>query len=110
MLIASMRGNQQRVALLIVQEHQSATSQDFSRPPNQPTWDERIGIDGLAVTIDVKDGSKVLSPRCVFLPQRSGPTCERFCERRIRSNRGQFGQKSLGMAIAVGHAPTCEEC
>jgi hypothetical protein len=34
MLVSSMGGDEQWVALLIVQYHQSATSQDFSRAPD----------------------------------------------------------------------------
>ena len=34
MLISSMGGNKQGVTLLIMQDHQSATAQDFSRMPD----------------------------------------------------------------------------
>jgi hypothetical protein len=34
MLISSMGGNKQGVTLLIMQDHQSATAQDFSRAPD----------------------------------------------------------------------------
>jgi hypothetical protein len=70
----------------------------------------RISVDGLAVPIDVEDGHGILFPLCAFLPQRSGPTGENFCERSIRSNRGQLCQKSLGVAVAVGEASTGQQC
>ena len=78
--------------------------------PSNPRGESRISVDGLAVPIDVEDGHGTLSPPCAFLPQRSGPTCERFCERSIRSNRGQLCQKSLGVAVAVGEASTGQQC
>jgi hypothetical protein len=62
MLISPMGGRKQEVAFLIMQDHQSATAQDFSRASDQPTWDERTCVDGLAVAIDVKDGNMALSP------------------------------------------------
>ena len=65
MLIASMSGHKQGMTFLIMQDDQSATSQDFSCAPDQPAWDQRIGIDGLAVPIDVKDGNRVYLSRVV---------------------------------------------
>ncbi len=74
-----------------------------------PRGESRISIDGLAMPIDVKDGSWALSPLGLWLPQRSRPTCERFCERDICSTAGQFCQESLGVAVAVGPTPTGEQ-
>src|SRR5215469_8701722 len=110
MLVSPMGGDKQRVTLIIMQDDQSTTPQNFSRASDQPTWDQRISIDGLAVPIDIEDGHGILSSLCAFLPQRSAPTGENFCERSIRSNRGQLCQKSLGVAVAVGEASTGQQC
>src|SRR6266566_2024449 len=109
MLIASMRGDQQGMAFLIMQDDQCATSQDFSCTPDQPAWDQRICIDRLAVTINVKDRSSVLSPLGLWLPQNSRPTWERFREGDICSNAGQLCQESFDVAVAVGPMPTGEQ-
>lgn len=76
-----MGGDEQRVPFLIVQDHQSATSQDFSRAPDQPTWKKPISVDRLAMPIDIENWNRILSPLCVFFPQRSGPVGKSFCER-----------------------------
>src|SRR5258708_315687 len=93
-----------------MQHDQSAAPQDFSRAPDQPTWDQRISVDGLAVAIDIEDRNRDLSLLWPWLPQRSGPACQSFCKESIRSNGGQLCQKPLDVAIAVGAATTCEEC
>src|SRR5581483_6037832 len=110
MLVSPVGGNKQGMTLLIVQDHQSTTAQDFPRASDQPTWEQRISIDGLAVSIDIEDWNWVLSPLCVILPQRSGPACKRFCQGSIGSNRSQFGQKSLDVAVAVSPIAASEQC
>jgi hypothetical protein len=55
--------------------------------------------------IDVKDRSKVLSSLWLWLPQSSRKAGESFCVENIRSNAGQFSQKSLGVVVAVGPIP-----
>jgi hypothetical protein len=55
--------------------------------------------------IDVKDRSKVLSSLWLWLPQSSRKAGQSFCEENICSNAGQFSQKSLGVAVAVGPMP-----
>ena len=73
--------------------------------PINPRGGSRIGIDGLTMPIDVKDRSKVLSSLWLWLPQSSRKAGESFCEENICSNAGQFSQKSLGVAVAVGPMP-----
>jgi hypothetical protein len=68
MLISALRGNQQGVAFLIVQDDQSTAPQDFSRAPDQSTWDQRISVDRLTMAINRKGGRRVLSSLCIFLP------------------------------------------
>ena len=97
------------MAFLIMQDDQRATSQDFSCPPDQSAWDQCICIDGLAVTIDVKDRCRTLFPLGLWLPQSSRPTCKRFREGDICSNAGQLCQESLSVAVAVGPMPTGEQ-
>ena len=75
----------------------------------QHEYRDSLGIDGLAVTIDVKDRSRVLSPLGLWLPQSSCPTCERFRERDICSTAGQLCQESLCVAVAVGLMSTGEQ-
>src|SRR6266567_4121140 len=110
MLISPMGGCEQEVTFLIMQHDQSATPQDFPCAPDQPTWNQRIGMDGLAVSINIEDMNWVLSSLWPWFPQRSGPACERFSQERIGSNGGQLRQKSFGMAVAVGPMPTSEQC
>ena len=110
MLVSSMGGDQQRAALLIMQHHESATAQDFSRSPDQSTWDERIGVDRLAVSVNIEDRNWVLCLLWCLLPQRSSKAGERFCQGSIDSKRGQLRQKSLSVAIPVSSMPTGQEC
>ena len=70
--------------------------------PINAAGDQRIGIHGLFVSIDVEDGNRLCALRKPWLPQGRGPAGERFGERRIRSQCSQLRQKSLGVAIAVG--------
>jgi len=63
MLVSPMGSDEQGVTLLIMQDDQSATPQDFSRAPDQPARDQRISVDRLAVAIDIKDRSRAFSPR-----------------------------------------------
>src|SRR5207302_983304 len=86
------------------------TAQDFSRASDQPTWDQCFGIDRLAVSIDIEDRNRGFSPPWLLLPQRSSPACERFCQKSIGSHGGQLCQKPLGLAIAVGPRPFCQQC
>ena len=39
MLVSPMGSDEQGVTFLIMQDYQSTRAQNFSRAPNQPTWD-----------------------------------------------------------------------
>jgi transposase-like protein len=59
------------------------------------------------LTISIEDRDLVLSPLCAFLPQRSGPACECFCQEGIGSKESQLCQKPLSVMVAVGPRPIC---
>lgn len=110
MLVPTMGGREQEVTFLIVQDHQRAAAQDFSCTPDQPTWEQRIGVDRLSVAINIKDGNKALVLWRLWLPEASGPVRQRCCEESIRSNGGQIRQKSFGVAVTVGEVATSKRC
>lgn len=105
MLISAMSRCEQGMTFLIMQDHQCAAPQNFSGAPDQPTWEERIGMDRFAVSINVENRKLVLSSLWLLLPQRSGPACEYFCQGSIGSNRSQLRENSLGRAVAVSPMP-----
>ena len=93
-----------------LQYHQSATSQDFSRAPDQPAWDQRISIDGLAMPIDVKDGNRALSASVVLgFHSEAVQRASASVSGTSAPTAGQLCQKSLGVAVAVSPTPTGEQ-
>jgi hypothetical protein len=75
-LVTSMGGGETGMPQLIMQEDQSATAQDLPGVPNQPAWDQRVSVDGLAVPIDVVERLHLLHGSGWWLPQARCPLCE----------------------------------
>jgi len=42
------------MTLFIVQEYQGTTPQNLARTTDQSSWNQLVGVDGLAVAIDVE--------------------------------------------------------
>src|SRR6266566_5805343 len=53
MLIPSVGGSKQGMSLCIMQQHQRTASQDCCQPPNQPSGNERVAVNGFTMSIDV---------------------------------------------------------
>jgi len=60
--------------LLIMQQRQRTSPQDFARTSDESTRDQTVSIDGFAMTIDVKAGNRFLcSLLAVGFPQLGRP-------------------------------------
>jgi hypothetical protein len=40
--------------MLVMQEDKGTSAEDFARVPNQPSWDQLVSVDRLAMSIDVE--------------------------------------------------------
>jgi hypothetical protein len=106
MLIPAMSGDKQGMTFLIVQDNQSATSQDFGRRARSAhVGRAALAGTGRRLSINIENRNEVLSPLRPWFPELCAPTCERIGQERIGSNGGNLRQKSFGMAVAVGPMP-----
>ena len=53
-LVPTSSDGESRMTLFIVQEYQGTTPQNLARTTDQSSWNQLVGIDGLAVAIDVE--------------------------------------------------------
>lgn len=53
-LVPTSSDGESRMPLLIVQEYQGTTPQNLARTTDQSSWNQLVGVDGLAVAIDVE--------------------------------------------------------
>ncbi len=81
MLITAMRGYQKWMAFLIVQDDQSAASQNLFKASYQSTGNQGIGVDSFAVSIDVEDWNKAICQTLLWFPESGSPVCQGFGER-----------------------------
>src|SRR5437588_13020249 len=102
-MLVSTRGRcQSRMPLLIMQQHQSPTTQNLARTANQPARHEAVSIDGFAVSIDVE------TRRCFLLsilgtdfPQTGRPQTQRRCQRLGSIGTGQLAYEAFGVDVSV---------
>lgn len=86
MLISSMGGDEQRMALGIMQQQERSAPQDDAQPPDQPTREEQITVDRFAVTIEIAGQClqmvRVVGFCCSFngMPQMLDPGSEHIGE------------------------------
>jgi hypothetical protein len=104
MLIASVGRHEQGMTFVIVQDHERTTPHNLFKASYQPAWNQVIGVNGFAMSIDVKNRHGSVSHACLRLPERSGPACQGLGECLICPNASQLCQKPLYMAIPVGEA------
>jgi len=111
MLVSTRSRGQAWMPLLIMQKRQRTPSQDFAGAPDESTRDEAVAVDGLAVSIDVKAGSR-LRKRILALsfPQMGCPRAKDGGERFGPTSFGELTEKALRMAIPVGSMPSCHHC
>jgi hypothetical protein len=109
MLIAAMRGHQEWMAFLIVQDDQSAAPQNLFQAPYQSTGNQGIGVDSFAVSINVEDRNKAICQMLWCSPESGSPACQNFSEYHVSPHFRQFRQKPLGVAIAQGLMATGEQ-
>jgi len=53
MLITVMGGDKQGMTVLVMQQEKGSAAQDDAQTPDQPTWDERVTVDGLAMSVHI---------------------------------------------------------
>src|SRR6266567_6235170 len=108
-MLVSTRGRcQARMPLFIMQKRQRTSSQDFAAASDQSTRDQTIGIDRLAVPIDVKTGRRFAF--VAGLPQVCCPRTQSGGERFRPIGLGKLTEKPLRVAISVGSMPSCNHC
>src|SRR6266699_3812061 len=95
-----------RMPLLIVQEHQRSTAQNFARASNQSARNQLVCIHRLAMPINVDTARRFLLS--CLLPQHGGPLPKSVGESLSSFGIGEVGEKSLGVPIAVSSAPSCQ--
>ena len=54
MLIPTVSRSEQRMTVLVMQEGECPTPQNDTQTPHQSAWDQRLGVDGFAMSIDVE--------------------------------------------------------
>src|SRR5947209_20556869 len=99
-MVVSTRGRcQARMSLFIMQKDQRTPSQDFAGASDESTRDQAVGIDGLAVPIDVKTGSSFLLE--ALFPQMGRPGAKGCSQRFGPLGLGKLAQKPLSVAIHI---------
>ena len=53
-LVTTSSDGESRMPLFIVQEYQGTTPQNLARTTDQSSWNQLVGVDGLAMAIDVE--------------------------------------------------------
>src|SRR6266849_6072993 len=53
MQITAMRGGKQGVPLVVMQQHQCTTAEDFARATNKSSGNQRVCVDGFAMPVQV---------------------------------------------------------
>src|SRR6266567_1039480 len=108
MLVSTRGCCQARMSLLIMQKGQRTPSQDFAGAPDESTWDQAVGIDGLAVPIDVQTGSRFLLE--ALFPQVGRPRTKGRGQRFGPLSFSELAQKPLGVAIPIGPMSCSHHC
>src|SRR5258708_2291129 len=115
MLITSMSGCQQWMALIVMHPHYPPTPKVFpAKLAHRSPRNQHITVDRFAMPIDVENGPLLLLfllfLGLLVMPQGPCPLCHRISETLICSGPCQPGEKLLDVGIAVGTASPCEQC
>src|SRR6266700_4609473 len=103
MLIPTVGGGKQRMALFIMQQHQRPASQDRPQSSNQSSGNTGICVDGLAVPIDVAGQSTLRFGGVVErMPELCRPLGQGIGQSLCPTSMGHLRQKGFGVAIAIG--------
>jgi hypothetical protein len=107
MLIATVGGRQERVSVLIMEQHERSTAKHLAGLANQPAGERTIGIHRFAMPINIHD--RVGCDRM----RRGTPEVRRPGREAIRQRSGghggELGDKPFDDPIAVGAPPSGQE-
>jgi len=76
MLVPSMRGDKQGMAVLVVEQEERPAAQDHTQTPDQSAGEEHVTVNGLAMTIHITgQGVRLLSSLSFSgrMPELCGP-------------------------------------
>ncbi len=109
MLIASMGGRQEGMALLVMEDDQFATPQDLpTQLAHGPSGHKDVTLDRFALAIKVEDRLRRLLVwlrlGVLVMPQRPGPLGHRIGQRLVRSGMRQPSKELLNIRLTVGTA------
>ena len=97
-----------RMPLFIMQQRERTPAQDFACASDESSWDQAVGIDGLAMPINVKTGRLLALVAGVPEVCRPGTQCrgERFGPIRL----SKLAQEAFRVAIPIGSLSSCHHC
>jgi hypothetical protein len=93
------------VTVLVMQEDECPTSQNGRQPPHQSSWDQRLAVHRLAMSIDVVGGRLVEVPLCWRMPKLCRPSGKRIAQEFSLICLGHQGEQPLRVEVAVGPFP-----
>ena len=104
-----MGGRHEWMALVIMQEEERPTAQDFAGAPNHATWKEGIAVHGFPMPIQEEDRHRWFAVFCGWFPQARRPGCQRIGQRFSTARLSYLAQKPLDVPITVSTLPAGEE-
>lgn len=85
--------------MLVMQENEGTSAEDFARVPNQPSWDQLVSVDRLAMSIDGETGNRGGKGS---VPEGSGPLPQCICQWVSSFRFGDRRENTFQMGITVG--------
>src|SRR5438445_3578015 len=98
MPVPPTRQDQPGMTLMVMQEHQPTTPQDFSSATNQSSGHQPLAIHGLVMAIHIVIGRLPFD----FLPQLSRPSSQRGGEALRCIPAGKYREKPFHGPIPIG--------
>src|SRR5579863_4778142 len=102
MLIPTVGCCQQWMPLLVVKQYQGTAPEDRTQASDQPPGNEHVGVDGLAMRINVA-GQKPGLLSCLIsrVPHLRGPACQGIGQAFSPTSMGHLRQKGFGVAVPI---------
>src|SRR5450759_2256271 len=108
MLVSTRGGRQLRMPLIIMQQRERTPTQDFAGASDESSWDEAVGIDGLAMPISIK--TRRLLALVAGVPEVCCPRTQSRGEHFGPTGFGKLAEKTFRMAIPIGSLSSCHHC
>src|SRR5436305_5317747 len=109
MQITTMCGCKQWMPLVIMQQHERTTAQDFARVPDESSGNQGVGVDRFAMAIHVYMRRWSSLAPCFHLPESARPPRQCCSEGFISIGGRQSPEKAFDVTITVGLRPSRQQ-